>query len=439
MKVLTGLFALSAMLFGGAAYAADVSDSVPEAEAASTPLNGWSLEKVRGSYWKYKDEKPLFSITAANVDQYADKLSPGQVALVKQKAGYRMDIYPTHRDCGLPDVVKQNSKANETQAKLDPTGNYLQTAVLPGVPFPKPKVGVEVMWNWLMRYRGIGIIWPNTATMASPHPGGKDWIETSGPQSEMFPWAEPGQNTPDKFNNALYSIYFAYMDPPALAGQGIMQNFTLSTPAETYYYFPGQRRVRRMPTYLYDAPQIGFENNYTIDEPTLFNGLPDRFDWKIAGQKTLYVPYNMFAANDISRPLHEFAQDNYINNDLRRYELHNVWVIEGTVKADARHVAPHKFIYIDGDSWNALVGEDYDQQGKLWKVREGFSMPIWELGGACDVQPFAQYDLLNGRYVFDQSSAGQGKNMEYKVKAGGDQRLTNGFYTAETLRSLSER
>ena len=54
----------------------------------------------------YGDEKPLFSINAQNVDEHADKLSAGMVALIKLRPDtYRMDIYPTHRDGGYPQIA----------------------------------------------------------------------------------------------------------------------------------------------------------------------------------------------------------------------------------------------------------------------------------------------------------------------------------------------
>ena len=68
---------------------------------------GWKIGQVRPD--PYAAEKPLLSITAANADQYKSKLTPGQMELLKTIKGYRMDIYPTHRSCGYPDLVYQRS------------------------------------------------------------------------------------------------------------------------------------------------------------------------------------------------------------------------------------------------------------------------------------------------------------------------------------------
>lgn len=427
----------AALVIGGTALAAE---TIPEFSGPAVPEAGWTYGKVRGEHWKHRNDKPLFSITAANVAQYADRLTPGQVALFQQKPDYRMDVYPTRRDCGLPDWVQANTKANAGKAKLDPSGNFVESGTLPGFLFPNPQSGAEVLWNYQLRYRGVGIHWPKTTIAVSPRPGGSDWIAVNGPQYTYFPWGAKGQNQAGINDGLHFAIFFAYADPPALAGQGVVQRYSLkSNSAETYYYFPGQRRVRRMPTYQYDAPQIGFENNYTLDEPYLFNGPIDRFDWKIIGKKEMYVPYHTFGVYNYQTPFKDVAQDKYISPDARRYELHRVIAVEATAKSDVRHVAPKKVIYFDEDSFLALAGEDYDAQGRLWKVREGFSIPVWELGGTCDVEAFVQYDLMNGRYVFDQAGLGASQDIRWMPEAGGDAHFSDGFYSSESLRAISER
>ncbi|MFP3599972.1 DUF1329 domain-containing protein, partial [Chryseobacterium sp. SIMBA_029] len=76
-------------------------------------------------------------------------------------------------------------------------------------------------------------------------------------------------------------------------------------------------------------------------------------------------------------------------------------------------VASKKVFYIDEDSGVAIAAEDYDAQGKLWKVKEAYLIPVYELHGACDAEAFVQYDLSNGRYVSDQSTIGTGTDIHW--------------------------
>ncbi|TPQ37848.1 DUF1329 domain-containing protein [Cupriavidus pinatubonensis] len=422
----------------GAQQSASKDGLIPAWEGKDTPSAGWTPDKPRGAFWQHKNEKPLVTIDAANVDKYADKLSPGQVAFIKATKGYRMEVYPTHRNCGAPDWVQSNSKRNLTEAKMAADGVTLENAVLPGVAFPRPKTGAEAMWNFQTRYRGMGVQFPSFYTVLSPRAGSDEWVDANQEMTMFFPWAKKGAATPEQVKNTLMAVYFQYKSPAALAGQGAVgiNSFGSASP-EVSYYFPGQRRVRRMPSYAYDAPQIGMENQYTVDQAFMFVGNLDRFDWKLVGKKEMYVPANSFGIYDFTAKLRDVLEPQYISNASRRYELHRVWMVEATVKAGTRHTAPKKTFYFDEDSWLALVSEDYDAQGKLWKLREGFPLPVWETG-SCDLETFVQYDLISGRYVADGVTIGGSKDIRW-ITDSNEPRFKLDYYTPESLRARSER
>jgi hypothetical protein len=422
----------------GAEKGPNKDGSISAWTGSEPPATGWAYGKKRAEYYAHKGDKALFSIDASNVDKYADKLSPGQVALIKQVPGYKMEVYPTRRDCGMPDFVAANTKKNVGTAKIGADGWSLKEATVPGFPFPIPSDGTEAMWNSKMRYRGVGIEWRNLITAVSPRKGGSEWIKAGSEQTIFFPWGVKGSTSLSSLPQVEYYTYFAYTDPTALAGQALAITFFLNQPgSETFYYFPGQRRVRRMPSYAYDSPQIGMENQYTLDEPFVFNGTIDRFDWKLVGKKELYIPYNAFGANDFNAKFEDVAQQDAINPASRHYELHRVWVIEATVKAGMRHLAPKRTFFLDEDSWNVVLADDYDAQGKLWKVREGFLLPVYETG-TCDVESFVQYNLAEGRYVFDMHAVGARKDMQWVIEPNGP-RYKAQFYTSDNLRAISDR
>src|SRR5688572_12728281 len=50
----------------------------------------------------FADEKPLYTITPANVKQYEKFLSPGQRAMFAKHATYKMNVYQSHRTLALP-------------------------------------------------------------------------------------------------------------------------------------------------------------------------------------------------------------------------------------------------------------------------------------------------------------------------------------------------
>ncbi|MDG4275176.1 DUF1329 domain-containing protein [Pseudomonas aeruginosa] len=424
-------------LGGDAAASAD--GVIPAWTAPGPQDNGWSYGQVRGQHWKFKDDKPLYSIDAGNVAQYADKLSPGQLELIRKIPGYRMDVYPTRRSCGVPDFVAENTRKNVGFASLDAAGLTLQDAYVPGIPFPLPTTGAEVMWNSKMRYRGVGFHMAKTVSGISPRKAGSDWLRTSTDWTIFTPWGEKGSALFSSFDRWENATYFSYYEPVSLAGQAGVLTTKAGEQTTTFYYFPGQRRVRRMPAYSYDAPQIGLDNQYTIDESNVFFGPMDRFDWKLVGKQELIVPYNSFGVYDSSARIQDVAKDAYIAPEFRRYEQHRVWVVEATVRQGMRHQAPKRLFYVDEDSWNALMAVDYDKQGQIWKVREGYTIPVYETG-TCDMEAQAQYNLVDGRYLYDMTSIGVGKDdHRWITEAGTNPRMKRDFYTSDNLRAISER
>ena len=79
----------------GAIRAGNADNSIPEWKGGlTTPPAGWKPEQ--GYIDPFANEKPLFTITGANADQYKDKLSPGLTALLKKYPNFTMPVYPTH-------------------------------------------------------------------------------------------------------------------------------------------------------------------------------------------------------------------------------------------------------------------------------------------------------------------------------------------------------
>ncbi len=423
----------------GGEVAGNKDGSIPRWEGELAPLPGWTHDRPRGEFWRYKDEKPLFSIDAANVDSYADRLVPAQISQIKNTPGYRMDIYPSHRNCTLPDFVQQNTKAGAGKAKIAADGWSLDDAVLPSVPFPSPQSGIEAMWNFQTRYQGVGEEWPVGRTVITAGSGRSGDIKYRWSELNYYPWAARGAHSPKDFGGLMTGIVYPIEEPAALAGQALLARYYFGKAPEPFYYFTGQRRVRRLPSYAYDAPIIGTENQEPTDEMQMFFGNPDRFDWTLTGKKEIYAPYNGFRMADFNAVDGDVLGPRFINPEYRRYELHRLWVLEGTVKAGMRHTAPKKVLYLDEDSWNIVIGEDYDGQGKLWRLNESPVMPAWELH-ACVSAPLTNLnDLVSGRYVADLLVIGTGKDLIFYSDPSDDHRLKDDYYSGENLRAIMER
>ena len=137
----------------GAERAGNADGSIP-AWDGGLPTDAGATQPGGSLSDPFAAEKPLFTITAQNLEQYRERLSTGQQALFKRyPASYRMPVYPSHRSASLPEPVYQAIARNAVKAQLVAGGNGLQDFET-ATPFPIPQNGLEVVWNHITRYRG---------------------------------------------------------------------------------------------------------------------------------------------------------------------------------------------------------------------------------------------------------------------------------------------
>ena len=103
----------------------------------------------------FAEDKPLFTITKANLEQYRKNLSEGQIALFNSyPESYQIPVYQTRRTAAAPQWVYDNTKYNAVNARLESNGNSFSNA-RGGTPFPITDSAVEMLWNHIARYRGV--------------------------------------------------------------------------------------------------------------------------------------------------------------------------------------------------------------------------------------------------------------------------------------------
>jgi len=415
----------------GAERAGNKDATIPEwSGGMTTAPAGWKAGQKRVD--PYAADKPLFSIDASNVDKYRDKLSEGQVALVKQIKGYRMDVYPTHRSCGFPDFVYERTRTNATTAQLASNGWGLEKGIGAAVLFPMPKTGAEAVWNHKVRYMGEGRI-EHYATIFSAKGG--DFTPLVQDQWTWVPVHSPKNKGVEEVNGVEMKLLNEVLSPPAHAGELILAHWFFNNPSDAWLYFPGQRRVRRAPTFAYDNPVPGYENLETVDAYPMYAGAMDRYDWKLVGKQELYIPYNSYKWIDKARKYKEIYLDDFVNRDLVRYELHRVWKVEATVKQGMRHQIAKRHFYLDEDSWGLIVADNYDAQGKIWRVQESSVYPAPEIQ-ACVSQEFVSYDLTVGRYIGENATQ---ERPETDWLAGKEGRIDPKKFSPDELRRVGER
>jgi hypothetical protein len=345
----------------------------------------------------FPSDQPLYTVASANAGQYADILTPGHQALLQAYPNtYKLIVYPTRRSASFPQRIYDATSQIATTASLINNGNGLTGATV-GIPFPVPQNGQEAIWNHLVRFRGVSV--SRWAGQAAPSRSGS-YTLVNFEDEFLMNYSVEGM-TEENLDNTILFFKQNVTAPARLAGSILLVHETLDQvkePRRAWVYNVGQRRVRRAPNVAYDNPGTAADGMRTSDQFDMFNGAIDRYDWNLVGKREMLVPYNSYrlhsnevAHRDILKPLH-------INQDLARYELHRVWVVDATLKPGTSHIYSRRTFYIDEDSWQILHIDQYDSRGQLWRVSEGHCINYY------DVPTFwttleVHTDLLAGRYL----------------------------------------
>lgn len=386
----------------GAIKAGNADGSIPAYSGGlTTPPAGF--EKGADRYVDpFAAETPLYVIDQKNVGQYADQLTAGAKAMIEQFPSFHINVFKTHRTAAYPGWVVENTLKNATTAKL--AGEIEGDAVVgadegnqpfPGVPFPIPKNGAEVMWNYHMHY-----------APAVTHTFAGAWlVDTAGgvtplPEPNEFfvhPWYDKSGEMRKKTYDALYGFSARLTSPPSSAGTVFLNYYLVDGSQKVWFYTPGQRRVRAAPEFAYDVPIASYGGVLLWDEVFGFVGRLDRFDFNLVGRKEMIIPYNVFGVTN-TVPSKEFLGEKHLDPKSVRWEKHRVWVVDAKRKEGARHVYSRRTFYIDEDCWCMVASESYDNGGTLWRVGNIYNFPTYDVGGGVNNESWSFNDLLKGNY-----------------------------------------
>ncbi len=347
----------------------------------------------------FADEQSALTIDRANAHRYAAQLPDGASALFDRYQDYRMRVFPTHRTASLPQAVYDAIARNAVHAHAASSGiAYGVADAVGGIPFPIPANGAEAVWNHLLAFWGPARE-DHVSTYVAP---GDGTIEQTAGYREItdFPFYAPGA-TPASAGPYYFKTRRIQDAPPSRVGEGYIAWQPLDVAADRFVawrYLPGEHRARKAPSLAYDTPNPDTSGYESLDEYYLFFGGQDRYDFRLLGKRELYVPYNN---NHLAlRPARDAMTPRHANQDALRYELHRVWVVEGTLAPGKHHVVPRRRLYLDEDTWLAVYSEEWDEDGHLWKFGQATMMALPDIPAVIGGSRFT-YDLIQGGYCYD--------------------------------------
>jgi hypothetical protein len=382
----------------------------------------------------YADDPVLHRITAANRASHEQFLSAGLKAMFDTyPETFAVNLYPTHRDGRYSDKYIERLRYNALNAELY-NGEDGIRGFTGSVAFPIPRTGAEVIWN--TRTSGpnytLGGVYSDIAVFSN----GSRSVRTSEIVSE-YPYANPANAV--GVGEAELGIWAANVmttvsEPLRDKGTitSIYEPYDYVTHArEAWRYLPGSRRVRRAPTVGYDTPD-GPGGFITVDDTLGFNGAMDRFSWTLIGKEELYVPFHNYAFDEQGLDYDTLLTPYHANPDYIRYEKRRVWVVEANLLEGKRHIYGKRRFYVDEDSWNIVMTENYDGRGEMWKVVLINSIYEYNVEGYVN-RAMMFHELRAGGYIVIRL-VNDSKPLDYTAPAKGE-----AYYSPTSVRKLGRR
>jgi hypothetical protein len=372
-------------------------------------------------------DKPLYTITASNVKQYEKILTEGYRAIFRTFPDYKMNVYPTRRSASYPQWFYDATIKNAARVEITNNG-FGFSGTAQGYPFPIPKNGTEVMWNHIMRYNTKG--YRGYINAAATQADGSFVVEREYLELTYL-YNNPKTTLQTLKNQNLYA-FVKTVAPPNKSGEANLLHVPIDRMAAqtgVWVYSNALNRVRRIGEVGYDNPL--FDGLVTHDQLDMFNGPLDRYTIKLLGKKEMLIPYNSYRMYDPKLKYKQIATKGHINQDLARYELHRVWVIEAEVRQGFNHRYKRRTFYLDEDSWVCVLQDMYDERNQFWRTAESHlinfvNVPVVVNG----VQ--VHYDLQSRRYVILNMTNEERKLIEY------DWEKEPGYFTPQQLQKFAQ-
>ncbi|MGO1693245.1 MAG: DUF1329 domain-containing protein [Marinobacter sp.] len=382
----------------GAERGANASGTIPEwTGGLSEPPANWREGQIEVD--PFPEDKALFVITADNMHLYKDKLSEGSRRMLSQYGpDYFIPVYKTRRTAAFPEYVYDKSYDNALSAEVLDNGNGVRDTIMTS-PFPIPKSGLEVMWNHILRYRGKEVSFRSAS--ATPQVDGS-YNPVVNHYDYYLAYSKKNAELAD-IDNKIFYLKTDTISPSTLAGTITLVHETLDqirSPRLAWRYDAGSRRLRRSPNLAYETDLPNSSSLRSVDQKDMYNGAPNQYDWELKGKRELFVPYNAYKLHDESVRPDDVIRAGHINQKLARYELHRVWVVEATRRTGIKHIYDRRVFYVDEDSWQILISEEYNDAGDLWRVSEAHNISYYQEPVFWTTMEMT-YDIKAKRYYID--------------------------------------
>ena len=382
----------SLLLFTAYVMITPFSGGAEEVEWLVPPaFEGEELQKVREweKTWAGK------TVDRSNIDQVKEFVPEGvyEVMTDTSKWGdhnFAFDIVPYQTYKPTPGMIEATHKYSPL-AKLTPDEIVEDYQNLAGVPFPKPKTGLEIAWNFFLWTHGDQFLHPNGR--GSPVDV-RTKLERGAITSHWEAWyvnrvdQPPKPKVPKNRRGIRQARFMQHLAPPHMTDFCSLHiNYIdLNKQRDGWMYWPRFRKITRIQTDVRDDVYDGLDW-IQDDFPRAWNDIPQKNNYKLIGREKLLLSRH----TDVDKFERELGMVMF--RGLAR-ELINTYVVEATYKTPG-YVYAKQIWFMDPETWVILFKLMYNQQGQLWKSMESMTQmrKIWG-GEVCLSEGHFLVDLI---------------------------------------------
>ena len=311
-------------------------------------------------------------ISKSNFKEYQKWLPTGMKLLMKQY-GLKMKIANYEPVAPSPGYIRATDKYAGTAKIIDIGKSYKKRGIgnyVAGLPFPKPKTGLEVAWNHQCSYRGddgevyYSVYWVSGRRGVEHNEQWRlAWIKAThrtdiDPIPKVSALADKGfQGAGLTYALAPYdkkgfgAVYFRSIEPKDSQG---------------HIYVPAMRRILRN---SFGARGDTWNSTDLLYEDVRgYSGYPEWMHWKIVAKKTVLLPMHsgVKLAKKGAKMAFDFKNAPHWNPNFK-YEPRPTYVLEVKPKLPD-YPYSKQYLYVDGETFAILYKESYDRKGQLWKI-----------------------------------------------------------------------
>jgi len=354
----TIMFALS-FLFAAQCFAEEISFPTVSYEGEEL-----AAVKLWEKSWSGK------KITAENVDQVKDFLHEGAYNAVKNPEIFGADaiwfeVVP-YRPYTLSKGIIEATKKYAPNSKLDEKGGLVGYGDVAGIPFPQPKTGIEMAWNFDGNTRGDS----HTEVQFGAVVDCKTRFER---ETEQHRWelywigrcdVPPTPAFSKEVNpRGIARSFFQRHTAPADFVDTTMLEIKYKDPhrmEDLWVYTAMFRRIRRYANNQRTDSIDGTDMIYDDQDGWYTSVLHNTYEFK--GREDLLVVRHQDAAK-----VERIKGQGYWSG-LQR-ERANLWVVE-VKNNDKNYIYGKQIWYLDPEDWHMDFKVMYNRQGQMWKMYE---------------------------------------------------------------------